>query len=120
MRSIRSILAAAPARRRGFSALLLTASLIGCAAQPAAAAASPTPSPSPVVFGAPQYRALWVDAFHDGMKSPPQVEKLVADAHRANLNALIVQVRKAGDAYFNQADEPVLVYTAKRMLAGRE
>jgi len=67
---------------------------------------SPSPSPSPVVFGTPQYRALWVDAFHDGIKSPAQVEKLVADAHRANLNALMVQVRKAGDAYFNQSDEP--------------
>ncbi len=67
---------------------------------------SPSPSPSPVVFGTPQYRALWVDAFHDGIKSPAQVEKLVADAHRANLNALIVQVRKAGDAYFNHSDEP--------------
>ena len=40
------------------------------------------------------------------MKSPAQVEKLVADAHRGNLNALIVQVRKRGDAYFNQSDEP--------------
>jgi uncharacterized lipoprotein YddW (UPF0748 family) len=58
------------------------------------------------VYGTPQYRALWVDAFHDGIKSPAQVEKLVADAHRANLNALMVQVRKAGDAYFNQSDEP--------------
>src|SRR6266567_1754032 len=67
---------------------------------------SPSPSPSPVVFGTPQYRALWVDAFHDGIKSPAQVEKLVSDAHRANLNALIVQVRKRGDAYFNLGDEP--------------
>jgi uncharacterized lipoprotein YddW (UPF0748 family) len=67
---------------------------------------SPSPSLSPVAFGSPQYRALWVDAYHDGMKSPAQVEKLVADAHRANLNALIVQVRKAGDAYFNKSDEP--------------
>lgn len=49
---------------------------------------------------------MWVDAFHDGIKSPAQVEKLVADAKRANLNALFVQVRKAGDAYFNRADEP--------------
>lgn len=40
------------------------------------------------------------------MKSPAQVEKLVSDAHRANLNALIVQVRKRGDAYFNLSDEP--------------
>jgi uncharacterized lipoprotein YddW (UPF0748 family) len=49
---------------------------------------------------------MWVDALHDGIKSPAQVEKLVADAHRANINALIVQVRKGGDAYFNHADEP--------------
>jgi len=44
-----------------------------------------------------------VDGFNDGIKSRAQVEKLVADAHRANLNALIVQVRKRGDAYFNRA-----------------
>jgi len=60
----------------------------------------------PIVYGPPQYRALWVDALHDGIKSPAQVEKLVADAHRANINALIVQVRKGGDAYFNHANEP--------------
>jgi uncharacterized lipoprotein YddW (UPF0748 family) len=68
--------------------------------------ASPSPSPTPLVFGPPEYRALWVDAFHDGIKSPAQVEKLVADARRANLNTLLVQVRKTGDAYFNRADEP--------------
>src|SRR5712692_11617444 len=80
---------------------------IACSSQTASVTvASPTPLPSPIVFGTPQYRALWVDAFHDGIKSPSQVEKLVADAHRANINALIVQVRKAGDAYFNRSDEP--------------
>src|SRR5712692_10133519 len=80
---------------------------IACSSQTAnVTVASPTPLPSPIVFGPPHYRALWVDAFHDGIKSPSQVEKLVADAHRANINALIVQVRKAGDAYFNRSDEP--------------
>ena len=49
---------------------------------------------------------MWVDAFNDGMKSRAQIEKLVADARRANLNVLIVQVRKRGDAYFNRGDEP--------------
>ena len=68
--------------------------------------ATPSPSPTPLVLGKPQYRAIWVDAFHDGIKSPAQVERLVSDARRANLNTLIVQVRKAGDAYFNRADEP--------------
>lgn len=104
---------ATAARWRAVSAALLVMSVVACSAQPEATAAispspsaSPSPSPSPIALGAPQFRALWVDAFHDGMKSPAQVEKLVADAHRANLNALIVQVRKRGDAYFNQSDEP--------------
>jgi len=89
------------------SAITLIVLSCACSDQPTTAApASPSPSPSPIVYDPPQYRALWVDAFHDGMKSPAQVEKLVADAHRANLNALIVQVRKAGDAYFNRSDEP--------------
>ena len=87
------------------------AALMGCSSEPAATAAispspSPIPSPSPSALGAPQYRALWVDAFHDGMKSQAQVEKLVSDAHRANLNALIVQVRPRGNSYFNVSDEP--------------
>jgi uncharacterized lipoprotein YddW (UPF0748 family) len=97
--------------RRSSGVALLTASLIACSPAPVSAPAatamiSPRASPSPVALGPPQYRALWVDAFHDGIKSPQQVEKLVADAHRANVNALIVQVRKRGDAYFNLADEP--------------
>src|SRR3982074_247517 len=70
------------------------------------ASPSPSPSPSPILYGAPRYRAMWVDAFNDGIKSRAQVEKLIADAHRANLNVLIVQVRKRGDAYFNRSHEP--------------
>ena len=105
---------ARPARWSTSSAAILAGLMIGCTSQSPSAIAtvspgeSPTPSPiaSPIVLGPPQYRALWVDAFHDGMKSPLQVEKLVADAHRGNLNALVVQVRKRGDAYFNLADEP--------------
>jgi len=105
---------AGPARRSTSSAALLAALLIGCTSQSPGAAVtvspgeSPAPSPiaSPIVLGPAQYRALWVDAFHDGIKSPLQVEKLVADAHRGNLNALVVQVRKRGDAYFNLSDEP--------------
>jgi uncharacterized lipoprotein YddW (UPF0748 family) len=93
--------------RHCVSALLLVAALIACSSPPAGTVTiSPSASPRPVALGPPQYRALWVDAFHDGIKSPQQVEKLVADAHRANVNALIVQVRKRGDAYFNRSDEP--------------
>ncbi|TME18782.1 MAG: hypothetical protein E6I70_06950 [Chloroflexi bacterium] len=77
-------------------------------------AEEPTPTAPPVpLVGPPQYRALWVDAFHDGIKTKAQVNTLIDRAHRANLNALFVQVRKRGDAYFNlglepRADDPAL------------
>jgi uncharacterized lipoprotein YddW (UPF0748 family) len=112
LQAVGTILDAALARWRVCGAALLVVSLIACTSQTPTAlvspipSPSPSPSPSPIALAAPQFRALWVDAFHDGMKSPAQVEKLVADAHRGNLNALIVQVRKRGDAYFNQSDEP--------------
>src|SRR6202521_5493283 len=112
MQSVWPVLTAAPARWRATCVTLLVASLIACTSQTPAATGTTSPSPapssssSPITLGPPQYRALWVDAFHDGIKSPAQVEKLVADAHRGNLNALIVQVRKRGDAYFNQSDGP--------------
>jgi uncharacterized lipoprotein YddW (UPF0748 family) len=52
-------------------------------------------------------RALWVDAFHDGIKSPAQVQKLVMDARRANINTLVVQVRRRGDVYYQGGPEPL-------------
>ena len=40
----------------------------------------------------PQLRAFWVDAFHDGFKTPAQTDRLVNEAKRAGANALFVQV----------------------------
>ncbi len=54
----------------------------------------------------PEVRALWVDAFRPGFKTPDQVDKLIEDAVNANLNTLIVQVRRRGDAYYNNSIEP--------------
>jgi uncharacterized lipoprotein YddW (UPF0748 family) len=76
------------------AAFLIATALVPVSTSPAQAAT------------APEYRALWVDAFHPGIKSAGQIEKLVADAKRANINTLIVQVRKRGDAYFNKSIEP--------------
>jgi len=55
---------------------------------------------------APQFRGLWVDAFNSGIKSPEQVAQLVADASRGGFNALVVQVRRRGDAYYLSGVEP--------------
>jgi uncharacterized lipoprotein YddW (UPF0748 family) len=54
----------------------------------------------------PELRAVWVDAFHDGFKTPAQVDDLVDWARSANLNALFVQVRRRGDAYYLKSFEP--------------
>jgi len=53
-----------------------------------------------------EYRALWVDVFHDGLRSPQEVDTMLASARRANLNAVFVQVRKACDAYYDSKVEP--------------
>jgi uncharacterized lipoprotein YddW (UPF0748 family) len=54
----------------------------------------------------PEVRALWVDAFRDGIKTPAQVDQLIQDSLKANINTLIVQVRRRGDAYYNKSIEP--------------
>ena len=47
-----------------------------------------------------------VDAFNPGFKTPQEVTKLIADAQRANANAIVAQVRRRGDAFYTSAIEP--------------
>jgi uncharacterized lipoprotein YddW (UPF0748 family) len=91
------------------------APLRATAVPPTPVAATPTPTPLPTLIAvpptvvaqdAPELRAVWVDAFHDGFKTPEQVDELVAWARRANVNALFVQVRRRGDAYYLKSFEP--------------
>lgn len=53
-----------------------------------------------------EFRAFWVDAFHDGFKTEKQVDQLLKDVEEANANAVIVQIRRRGDAYFHKSLEP--------------
>lgn len=55
---------------------------------------------------AQELRGWWVDAFNTGFKTSAQVTQLIADARAARVNALFVQVRKRGDAYYNSSFEP--------------
>jgi uncharacterized lipoprotein YddW (UPF0748 family) len=70
--------------------------------------APPFVAPAPTLQSqdAPELRAVWVDAFHDGIKTPRQVDDLVIWARSANINALFVQVRRRGDAYYLNSFEP--------------
>jgi uncharacterized lipoprotein YddW (UPF0748 family) len=85
---------------------------LGPTALPAQPSATPTlasllaPTTSLVALDPPELRAVWVDAFHDGFKTPQQVDDLLAWARAANLNALFVQVRRRGDAYYLKSFEP--------------
>ena len=56
--------------------------------------------------GTPELRGLWVDAFHAGFKSRSEITRLIADARRGHFNALFVEVRKRGDAYYDSLFEP--------------
>ena len=76
--------------------LALLASLASASAAPARAA------------GLPEVRALWVDAFGAGIRTPEEVDELVLEARRANLNLLFVQVRRRGDALYARGFEPPL------------
>ncbi|MDB6028703.1 MAG: hypothetical protein JWM68_4926 [Verrucomicrobiales bacterium] len=49
---------------------------------------------------------FWIDAYHPGFKGASEVTKLVADVRAANANAVFVQVRKRGDAYYESKYEP--------------
>jgi uncharacterized lipoprotein YddW (UPF0748 family) len=56
--------------------------------------------------GPMEFRALWVDAYHDGIKSRQQIEELVETAQAGNFNALVVQVVRRGDSYYPSAINP--------------
>ena len=54
----------------------------------------------------PEFRALWVDTFHAGIKNTSQINTLLSDLRAGNFNAVIPEVRKRGDAYYLSNFEP--------------
>lgn len=56
---------------------------------------------------AQEFRALWADTFHAALRNASEVTALVQAARDANCNAVIVEVRKRGDAYYRNGLEPV-------------
>ncbi len=53
-----------------------------------------------------QMRAFWVDSANEGFRNHPQVDELVENVVRANANTIFVQMRRHGDAWYNQSIEP--------------
>jgi uncharacterized lipoprotein YddW (UPF0748 family) len=52
------------------------------------------------VGSASEFRGIWVDAFGPGFHNKEQVRQLVQDCRKYNFNAVVVQMRKRGDAYY--------------------
>ncbi len=55
----------------------------------------------------PEYRAYWVDTFRTPFATRTDVDRIVDAAVESNANALFVQVRRRGDAWYLDAAEPL-------------
>jgi uncharacterized lipoprotein YddW (UPF0748 family) len=53
-----------------------------------------------------EYRGFWVDTFNTTLNNHNDVARVVGNAKAANANALFVQVRRRGDAWYLQSLEP--------------
>jgi uncharacterized protein (TIGR03437 family) len=54
-----------------------------------------------------QYRGFWVDTFNTSLNNHNDVLAIVNSARLANCNALFVQVRRRGDAWYRNSLEPL-------------
>jgi uncharacterized lipoprotein YddW (UPF0748 family) len=55
---------------------------------------------------APHYRGYWVDTFNTTLNTQADVAAVVQNARLSNANALFVQVRRRGDAWYLDSLEP--------------
>jgi uncharacterized lipoprotein YddW (UPF0748 family) len=67
-------------------------------------ATEPLLPPSPA--SGSEFRGLWVDAFGPGFFDAEQARKLASDCRKYNFNAVIVQMRRRGDAFYNSNCDP--------------
>ena len=53
-----------------------------------------------------EYRCIWADSWGTSFLNASQAQDLVNQCRAANINTIIIEVRKIGDAYYNSALEP--------------
>ncbi len=54
----------------------------------------------------PEFRGVWVTAWSHGFLTPAEADETIRLAKLANMNAIMIQVRKTGDAYYKSNYEP--------------
>jgi uncharacterized lipoprotein YddW (UPF0748 family) len=52
------------------------------------------------------YIGFWADGFHDGYKTPQQVDQLIADAKRAGASAIFPEIRVRANSFYLKSLEP--------------
>lgn len=66
-------------------------------------------TPQQVIVGASvprEWRSVWADSWNVSFLNSSQANTLVDTARANNLNTLMIEIRKIGDAYYNSAIEP--------------
>ncbi len=54
----------------------------------------------------PEFRGFWVDGWGSDLWTAPNISNVVKTTRAANMNALVVQARRRGDALYNSKYEP--------------
>ncbi|MDK2970670.1 MAG: hypothetical protein PWP23_425 [Candidatus Sumerlaeota bacterium] len=70
---------------------------------------SGTPQSVPILdssFVPREYRAVWADSWNTSFLNASQAETLIQTLRDANMNVVVPEVRKIGDAYYNSSIEP--------------
>ena len=53
----------------------------------------------------PELRALWVDSFNPGLRSPAEIDALIERAKQGNLNTIVAQVRRNAQSLYAESLE---------------
>ncbi|MFN7138541.1 MAG: family 10 glycosylhydrolase [Limisphaerales bacterium] len=54
----------------------------------------------------PEFRALWVDAWGNNLNNAVNCYEMITNSRAGNFNALVIQARRRGDAFYNSNYEP--------------
>jgi len=70
-------------------------------------ATSPSNSYIVTLLGAPpKWRCVWIDSWNTGFLTSSQADTLLSTCRNSNINTVIPEIRKVGDAYYNSHIEP--------------
>jgi uncharacterized lipoprotein YddW (UPF0748 family) len=58
------------------------------------------------MMGPREYRSIWIDTWHTGILTADQCDELIQTCRDNNINTIMPEIRKVGDAYYDSNLEP--------------